>query len=326
MPATWFRWLSLGTLLTCAPVLLESRAHAADAAATTAREHYERGTKLYDIGKYEEAIKEFEAAYEAKSDPALLYNLAQSHRLAGHSSEALQLYRNYLRYVPHAANRVDIEERIKTLEKTVAERSSTTTPPATTTPAATTPATTATTPVTTSPPAGQPGAQDPGSPQATGAWPPPSDPNYPYQQPQPGAYPQQPPGAYPQQPAGAYPAPSPGAPVVAPAGHRNAGIALCAVGGGLIVTGAIFGLVAKNQAKKVEDAAHNGDPFDPSVESLGRTSVVLQWIGYGIGAAALVTGVVLLNSHPTENGSGTRVAALPMAGPGFGGGLVQVAF
>ena len=324
MPATWFRWLSLGTLLVCAPLLLENRAHAADAAATTARKHYERGTKLYDIGKYEEAIKEFEAAYEAKSDPALLYNLAQSHRLAGHSSEALQLYRNYLRYVPHAPNRVDIEERIKTLEKTVAERPSATPPPTTPTPptpAATNPAIT-TTPPATGTPSGLPPPQDPGSPQATGAWPPPNDPNYPYQQPG-GAYPAQQPGTYPQTAGSPYP---PETPAAAPAGHRTAGIALCAVGGGLIVTGAIFGLVAKNQAKKVEDAAHNGDPFDPSVESLGRTSVVLQWIGYGLGAAALVTGVVLLNSHPTESHPGTRVAALPMAGPGFGGGLVQVTF
>jgi len=39
-----------------------------------------------------------------------------------------------------------------------------------------------------------------------------------------------------------------------------------------------------------------------------------------------VTGVILFNSSPAEGGSGTRVAALPLAGPGFGGGLVQVAF
>src|SRR4051812_2083742 len=98
--------------------------------AASAREHYQRGTKFYDIGRYDEAIHEFEAAYEAKSDPAFIYNLAQAHRLAGHNQEALQLYRNYLRYVPSPPNRSDIVERIRVLEKAVAER-----PPSTPTPA-----------------------------------------------------------------------------------------------------------------------------------------------------------------------------------------------
>ena len=73
--------------------------------------------QVSDIGKHDEAIKEFEAAYEAKSDPAF-YDAPQSHRLAGHANEALRLYRTYLRYVPKAANRADIEVRIQELEKT----------------------------------------------------------------------------------------------------------------------------------------------------------------------------------------------------------------
>ena len=31
---------------------------------SVAREHYQRGTKLYDLQRYEEAAKEYEAAYE----------------------------------------------------------------------------------------------------------------------------------------------------------------------------------------------------------------------------------------------------------------------
>ena len=93
-----------------------------------------------------------------------------------------------------------------------------------------------------------------------------------------------------------------------------------------MVTGAIFGLVARSQAKTIEDAAYNREKFDPSVESLGRTSVVVQWIGYGLGAAALVTGVILLNSHPSEATAPPRVAVAPMAGPSFGGALMRVTF
>ncbi len=90
--------------------------------AATAREHYQRGTSYYDLGKYPEAIKEFEAAYEIKNDPALLYNLAQSNRLAGNSEQALHFYRTYLRYVPKAKNRAEIEERITQLDQLVTQK------------------------------------------------------------------------------------------------------------------------------------------------------------------------------------------------------------
>src|SRR5262245_1500189 len=62
-------------------------------AKATAKEHYLRGTSFYDLGKYREAIAEFEAAYQLKNDPAFLYNLAQSYRLAGDPEQALHFYR-----------------------------------------------------------------------------------------------------------------------------------------------------------------------------------------------------------------------------------------
>jgi len=119
----------LGAVLLCA-----ATARAQDKPVdpkVAAKEHYNKGTSFYDLGRYDEAIKEFEAAYQLKNDPAFLYNLAQSHRLAGHVDEALRFYRTYLRYVPKAPNRADIEAKIKTLEKTAAEHPGTTTPPGT---------------------------------------------------------------------------------------------------------------------------------------------------------------------------------------------------
>ena len=93
------------------------------------------------------------------------------------------------------------------------------------------------------------------------------------------------------------------------------------------MTGAIFGLVAQSQAKKVETTAANSGKFDPSVESLGRNAVVIQWVGYGLGVAALATGLVLLNSRPeATNAEPPRVAATAMAGRGLAGALVRVTF
>ena len=51
------------------------------AQAPSAAEHYTRGSSFYDLGKYSEAITEFEMAYQIKQDPALIYNIAQAKRL-----------------------------------------------------------------------------------------------------------------------------------------------------------------------------------------------------------------------------------------------------
>src|SRR5580765_3342954 len=104
-----------------------------------AKEHYTRGTSFYDLGRYDEAIKEFEAAYELKNDPAFLYNLAQSYRQAGNHEQALHFYKTYLRYLPKGANRTDIEEKIKVEEQAVAQKGTATTPPPNTGTTTTTP-------------------------------------------------------------------------------------------------------------------------------------------------------------------------------------------
>jgi len=84
-----------------------------------AREHFIKGTKAFDLGLYEDAVREYTAAYQAKADPALLYNIAQAHRQAGHAKEALRFYRVYLSKVPSASNRADVEAKVAELQKTV---------------------------------------------------------------------------------------------------------------------------------------------------------------------------------------------------------------
>jgi tetratricopeptide (TPR) repeat protein len=297
--------------------LTAATAHAEDKSA--AKDHWERGTKFYDIGKYDDAIKEFEAAYEAKSDPAFLYNLAQSHRLAGHPNEALRLYRTYLRYVPKAPNRADIDDRIKELEKAAAEKptSDTTSPTSPATPPPTQPTTPATPPATTTTPPTM------GTTPPATTWPPPAgtDPNAPPPGTPPGA------GSYP----GAAPMGPPPSeqPVAAGSGRRKVGMIIGGTGVGLMVVGAIFGGVTKSQSNKVEKAATYGERFDPSVESLGKTAEVLQYVGYGLGLAGLATGLFLYLTAPAGTEASAPpppVAVAPLAGPGLGGALVQVAF
>jgi len=95
-------------------------ARAADARTETAREHSGQGDAYYKLEKYGNAIGEYEQAYLVKADPSFLYNIAQCHRLMGHSAEAIKFYRRFLKDAPNAPNRAVAEKHIKDLEETSA--------------------------------------------------------------------------------------------------------------------------------------------------------------------------------------------------------------
>src|SRR5260370_42391575 len=66
-------------------------------AIEAARDHYRKGKVLFDLQRYLEAAKEYEAAYELKDDPALLFNIGQAYRLANEPQKAIGAYKSYLR-------------------------------------------------------------------------------------------------------------------------------------------------------------------------------------------------------------------------------------
>src|SRR5438270_10952420 len=86
-------------------------AHAQDK-KQQAREHYEAGARKFDIGKYDEAAAEFQAAYEIVGDPVLLYNIASSYQLAQNAERALFFYTSYLRTNATAPNRPEAQQRV----------------------------------------------------------------------------------------------------------------------------------------------------------------------------------------------------------------------
>ncbi len=117
-------------------------------------------------------------------------------------------------------------------------------------------------------------------------------------------------------------------PVAAPRSSRKkAGIVIAAIGGAFLVGGAVSGIVAWSSAQSVEKASTNGDAFDPSLERTGRTAAVVQWVGYGIGAAGVAVGLILVATAPSaREGVPAPVAALPLIGPGLGGAAVRMTF
>src|SRR5450755_1936014 len=135
--------------------------------AADAKTHYQKATAHYAVGEYHDAAMEYEAAYKAKQDPALLYNAAQSHRLAGDNPKALLLYKNIVKLYPTSKYAGESKDRIEKLEQAIA---TTTSPP--NQPAAIEPGGGAAATTTTPPPGAPPTVQPIGAPAANAAAPP----------------------------------------------------------------------------------------------------------------------------------------------------------
>lgn len=125
-------WLCLGVLVT-----LTNPALADTDTTSKAKFHFEEGTKAFNLGEFGRAVAEYKAAYNAKPDPAFLYNVAQSYRLAGDLRNSLFFYRSFLRNLPNTPNRREVDGRIRMLEAQIAgEQSVVALPPNTTVPPA----------------------------------------------------------------------------------------------------------------------------------------------------------------------------------------------
>ena len=86
-----------------------------------ARKHFERAEKLYALGKFQDALGEYEAAFDARPLPGFLFNIGQCYRNLGNLRQAVFSYKKYLSFKPEARNRDAVEELIGDLEKKIAE-------------------------------------------------------------------------------------------------------------------------------------------------------------------------------------------------------------
>jgi hypothetical protein len=107
--------------LVLAVALVCAWAAPAVAADEVAAAHYKKGRSLYNVSEYRGALEEFKQAYVAHEDPALLYNIAQCHRMLGEHREAITFYKRFLNESPGAKNRKEIERLIADLEAKAGE-------------------------------------------------------------------------------------------------------------------------------------------------------------------------------------------------------------
>lgn len=115
---------------------------------------------------------------------------------------------------------------------------------------------------------------------------------------------------------------------------RYAGIGSFAVAGVGLVSGVIFTLLKQKAERDVESQTAKSVPYSEisGTMSDGQTYATLQWVGYGVGAAALVTGGVLYYlgskaSHAaTPPDAAPATALTPFVGKDIAGVLVHRTF
>lgn len=105
-------------------LMVASPALAAGKKCDEAKQIFDSGKRQYDLGRYNEAIQIWQELYVDCPSAALLFNMAQAHRIVGNHEAAITLYRSWLRESPKAdpSVRKEVEDRIADLAQQIAAK------------------------------------------------------------------------------------------------------------------------------------------------------------------------------------------------------------
>lgn len=84
---------------------------------TEARGLFEAGRAAFGHARYDEALQYFRRSYELSHRPDLLFNIGQTADRMRRDAEALDAFTRYLDTVPDAANRAEVETRVRYLRE-----------------------------------------------------------------------------------------------------------------------------------------------------------------------------------------------------------------
>jgi len=126
------RWLVVGVvgaLFAGDPcVAWTATAAAQDAMADEqARAHFNTGSVAFSAGRFADALDEFKKSYALSHRPVLLYNVGVAADRLRRDQEALEAFDQYLREVPQAPERAEVEARIVVLRGAVDQTNDTST-------------------------------------------------------------------------------------------------------------------------------------------------------------------------------------------------------
>jgi hypothetical protein len=110
-------------------------------------------------------------------------------------------------------------------------------------------------------------------------------------------------------------------------GHqlRVAAIATASVGVVLVASGIYFGARTQSLSDEVTGDAKKGLFFQSKYDE-GQRDQLLQWVGYGVGVAALASGGLLYFLGANRSGEAGSVTATPTVAPGGVGASLRVIF
>jgi len=115
--------LLVGIVISCitvpafAQVATGATASASDANEDVARSLFQAGKAAYESGNYSDALSFFEQAYARSKRAELLYNIGQAADRLRRDDTAIESFTKYLEQTPDAANRAEVEKRVKALQE-----------------------------------------------------------------------------------------------------------------------------------------------------------------------------------------------------------------
>lgn len=119
---TVYRFLVVLCLSTAVvPTVMPQHAYADDPGERAAKRAYDRGKKLFELQKFEDALEQFQKAYDAKPIPDFLFNIGQCQRNLGDYQAAVFSFKKFLKLDPETEKREKVEELIEDLERKIDE-------------------------------------------------------------------------------------------------------------------------------------------------------------------------------------------------------------
>jgi tetratricopeptide (TPR) repeat protein len=288
--------LSLGCLV------LTASAPSLAADPQQARAAFAEGQKLFLAGDFRGALTWFKNGYAQARDTAFLLNMAQCHRSLGEAQEALALFRQYLNSTPEGTNPEARAVAIKAVHEL--ENEAKTAPPAT----------------TTTPASGLAPVPDPATTSAAvglGALPASTLESGRRFQTPPGGMPVLEP--IPELDAARSAEAAAKAPDTTASTRRHLRVAAM-IGGAVGLASVGTGIYYWTRARSLSDSAERTAVYDKATYDDGKHAETMQWVFYGVGAAAVAAGAGLfLYSMRFPARRPATVSLAPMATPGAAG-------
>jgi tetratricopeptide (TPR) repeat protein len=83
---------------------------------------FERAETKFNVGRFDEALADYQAAYEIEPLPAFLFNIGQCYRNMGNYERAQFFFRRYTALDPRSPNRPAAERLIAEMDRLLAEQ------------------------------------------------------------------------------------------------------------------------------------------------------------------------------------------------------------